>query len=172
MLQKIHLSYDLEQFIKCDYPETSTCIKHQVKELKDIHDEFNGFPDSYTLNNTGINQRWWNRGEIDFDVIGEQLKMDVKTISSIRQLPGNVIPWHRDTFYQIKKNFPEDDRNPVRANIYLEDWKIGHFIQYGDSISTHWQAGDGFIWNSEVLHLGANAGMEPKHTLQVSGFLK
>jgi len=28
------------------------------------------------------------------------------------------------------------------------------------------------MWDSEVLHIGANAGMENKYTLQVSGFLK
>ena len=37
--------------------------------------------------------------------------------------------------------------------------------------STHWKAGEGFIWDSEHLHLSANAGLHPKFTLQVSGFL-
>ena len=32
-------------------------------------------------------------------------------------------------------------------------------------------AGDGFLWNNEVLHLSANAGMNNKYTMQVSGFL-
>ena len=36
--------------------------------------------------------------------------------------------------------------------------------------STHWSAGDGFIWDSDHLHLSANAGLTPKYTLQVSGF--
>ena len=49
---------------------------------------------------------------------------------------------------------------------------MGHFIQYDNEVSTKWKAGEGFMWDSEVLHLGANAGMEPKYTLQVSGFLK
>ena len=32
-------------------------------------------------------------------------------------------------------------------------------------------AGDGFIWDSDILHLSSNAGMQNKYTLQVSGFL-
>lgn len=36
--------------------------------------------------------------------------------------------------------------------------------------STHWRAGDGFIWDSNHLHLSANAGLTPKYTLQLSGF--
>jgi nitrogen regulatory protein PII len=87
------------------------------------------------------------------------------------QPPGCVVPLHRDTFFQIKQRYPERTEPKVRANIYLEDWKLGHFIQHGDQVSTHWKAGDGFIWDSEVLHLSANAGMHDKYTMQVSGFL-
>ena len=36
--------------------------------------------------------------------------------------------------------------------------------------STHWKAGEGWIWDSNHLHLSANAGMKDKYTLQVSGF--
>ena len=56
--------------------------------------------------------------------------------------------------------------------MYLEDWKAGHFLQFNDDIDTHWKQGEGHMWDSEVLHIGANAGMEDKYTLQVSGFLK
>ena len=96
--------------------------------------------------------------------------MQVVTVSSIKQPPGQVVPWHRDTFYQIKKRYPEDTRMLVRANIYLEDWKIGHFLQYDNVVDSNWKQGDGHMWNSEVLHIGANSGMENKYTLQVSGF--
>jgi len=88
------------------------------------------------------------------------------------QPPGNVIPLHRDTFFKIKSRHPENKRTVVRCNIYLEDWKAGHFLQYNDEIDTHWKQGNGHMWDSEVLHIGANAGMEDKYTLQISGFLK
>jgi len=97
--------------------------------------------------------------------------MEVVTVSSILQPPGGVIPLHRDMFYQINKKYPERKELKVRANIYLEDWKLGHFIQYDDVVSTHWKQGQGFLWDSSILHIGANAGMENKYTLQVSGFL-
>jgi hypothetical protein len=171
MLKKIQsLPLDFDKILKVSYPENSSCVTHQKHELKDIHQKFGGFPQSYTMGNTSIRQYWWKEDEIDFNELGSLLDMEVVTVSSILQPPGNVIPWHRDTFYQIKKRFPDDKRQTVRANIYLEDWKIGHFIQYQDTVDTHWKAGDGFIWDSEVLHLGANAGMEDKYTLQVSGF--
>jgi len=61
--------------------------------------------------------------------------------------------------------------------MYLQDWKVGHLIQYQEHDktwhnSTHWSAGDGYIWDHNHLHLSANAGMADKYTLQISGFWK
>jgi len=86
--------------------------------------------------------------------------MEVITVSSILQPPGNTIALHRDTFFQINKRFPDDKRLKVRANIYLEDWKVGHMIQYQDindlntwKTSDNWKAGEGYLWSSKPLHL-------------------
>lgn len=177
MIDKIHFDYNLTTFINADYTQHyGSCISYQRREQEDIHDTVGGFPKSYHEDNTRIQQLWWDEGDVDYLAIGEQLGMEVITISTILQPPGNVITLHRDTFFQINKKFPDDTRKKVRANIYLEDWKPGHFINYQDhnkewQTSTHWKAGDGFLWDSEHLHLSANAGLEPKYTLQVSGFL-
>jgi aspartyl/asparaginyl beta-hydroxylase (cupin superfamily) len=100
--------------------------------------------------------------------------MEIVTISTIKQPPGNIIPLHRDTFFQINQRFPDRKELKVRTNIYLEDYKIGQFLQYEmeDSYhnSTHWKQGDGYMWDSQHLHLSANAGLEDKYTLQISGF--
>jgi hypothetical protein len=86
------------------------------------------------------------------------------------------VPLHRDTFFQISKQYPDRTDLKVRANIYLEDWKLGQFIQYQTEdtykTSVDWQKGSGFMWDSEVLHLSSNAGMQDKYTLQISGFYK
>lgn len=173
MIKNIKLGYDFSVFLNADYNQHSgSCIKHQVYELTDIHEQYGGFPDTYTINNTLIHQLWWDSTQINFDEIEKQLGMEIITVSTICQPPGNIVPLHRDTFFQINKRYPERTELKVRANIYLEDWKLGQFIQYNDEISTHWKAGDGFIWDSSILHLSANAGMRDKYTLQVSGFLK
>ena len=169
--QKVKFNYNCETFVNCEYPAEDSCIKHQVDELTDIHEQYGGFPTSYKKGNTAIHQRWWNDNELDFIQIGNLLGMEVVTISSIKQPPGQVVPWHRDTFFLLKKKFPTRS-HPVRALIMLEDWKVGHFVQHDNAVFTHWSAGDGYIWDEDILHLGANAGMENKYTLQVSGFLK
>ena len=177
MIMPIKLNYNFSIFLNADYTvHSGSCIKHQVYELTDIHESFGGFPKSYCLQNTMIHQLWWTADQLDFEDIGTQLGMEVVTVSSIQQPPGCVVPYHRDTFFQISKRYPERTELKVRANVYLEDYKLGHLIQYveNNKINTNidWQQGDGLIWDSSILHLGANAGMQNKHTLQVSGFLK
>ena len=175
MLQKIKLDIDFTPFLTADYTtHEGSCIKHQVTELKDIHDNYGGFPSTFVYNNTVIHQLWWDKTQVDYEELGRQLNMEVITVSTIMQDPGCMIPIHRDEFYQIKIKYPERTEERVRANIFLEDWKTGHFLQYDDTIvnPSAWKAGEGFMWNRDVLHLSANAGMDKKYTLQISGFYK
>jgi hypothetical protein len=177
MIKLIHLNYDFSTFLNADYSvHSGSCVKHQVHELTDIHKSYGGFPASYCLENTLIHQLWWTDQQVDYAELGKQLDMEVVTVSTILQPPGCVVPLHRDTFYLINQKYPNKPQPKVRANIYLEDYKIGHFIQYqtesGYQLSTDWAAGDGFLWDSKVLHLSSNAGMQDKYTLQVSGFYK
>jgi hypothetical protein len=176
MLKKLYLDFDFSQFLTADYNQhTGSCIKHQTYELTDIHEKFGGFPKTYCFENTLIHQLWWTAEQIDYDLLGQQLGMEVVTVSTILQPPGCVIPYHRDTFYQIGQKYPERTELKVRANIYLEDYKLGQMIQYveNDKINTSvdWQAGEVYMWDSSILHLSANAGMQDKYTMQVSGFL-
>jgi hypothetical protein len=179
MFKEVAIDYDFSIFLNADYNQhEGSCVKHQVYELTDIHEKFGGFPNTFCLENTKIHQLWWTADDIDFSRLGSQLGMEIITVSSILQPPGNVIPLHRDTFFQIKKRYPNDTRKKVRANMYLEDWKVGHIIQYSkDSDSnewanhTHWKAGQGLLWDESILHIGANIGLQNKYTLQISGFL-
>lgn len=172
MFKKSHLNYNFEKILSADYTQhEGSCITHQVYELGDIHKKFGGFPKTYNYQNTIIHQLWWNDTQLDFEDIGQQLGIEVITVSSILQTPGCIIPLHRDTFFKINQLYPDRTEPKIRANIHLEDWKLGHFIQYDNTVYTHWSAGDTLIWDSEVLHLSANAGMQNKFTLQVSGFI-
>ena len=173
MIKKINLNYDYSTFLppKSDYSiHKGSCLTHQVKELTDIHKEY-GLGETYDENNTTIRQLWYTENQVDFKELGEILGIDVITVSSILQPPGNIIALHRDTFYQIRKLYPDDKRIKVRANIQLLDWKDGHFIQFNKKVISHWKKNTGHMWDSEVPHLAVNAGLEDKYSLQASGFL-
>lgn len=177
MLQSINLNYDFSIFLNADYSvHSGSCIKHQVHELTDIHSSYGGFPATYCFENTIIHQLWWTNAQVDYIELGKKLSMEVISVSSILQPPGCVIPLHRDTFYLINQNYPDRTEPKVRANIFLEDYKLGQFLQFetdsGYLTSTEWKAGEGFLFDSSHLHLSCNAGMQDKYTLQVSGFYK
>ena len=80
--KKIKFDHNLQNFIDCEYPDPSSCVKHQVHELEDIHDQYGGFPKTYVFENTIIQQRWWKEDEIDFEFIGNFIGMEAVTITS------------------------------------------------------------------------------------------
>ena len=172
-LKEVKIDFDSSFIYDIEWEKFEhNCLGHQQVELKDIHDKVGGFPASLTHHNTMFYHKFFEREEIVFDDLGEHVGVEPVSVSMIKQPPGMTNPMHRDTFYQINKKFPDDERLKVRANIQLLDWKAGHFLQFNDTVVTHWIANTGYMWDSTVLHLAANAGLEDRYSLQVSGFLK
>lgn len=179
MLQHLSLDFDYSFFLPplADYSvHKGSCISYQREEQNDLYTEY-GDGYSFDENNTVIQQIWHDVEHPIVKELAKELNIEAKTCSSILQPPGNVVTLHRDTFFKFKKLYPDDTRTKVRANIYLEDWKVGHMIQYQDindnkkwKTSVDWKAGDGFLWSDKVLHLSMNGGMKDKYTLQLSGF--
>lgn len=175
MFKQVSVPYDFSVILAADHDTHSdTGITHLVRELDDVYQSFGGFPSSYCLENTTLHQLWWTRDDLDFDVLGRMMHIDIVSISSIRQDPGHTIPYHRDMFHKIRNIYPDRLDTCVRANIFLEDSKLGHMMQFtvGDQNKTvtEWMANTGFLFDSNILHLSCNAGMKPKYTLQISGF--
>lgn len=174
-LKKIFLEYNYSYFTDKNHEEAGkhSCTTHQENDNPELYGSMGGIPKSYNLHNTIIYQMWYDNEKLKKD-LGKMLGIDVVSISSIMQPCGNTITVHADHFYKIKTSYPNDKRKKVRANIFLKDWEPGHILQYkydNKWVSpSHWKAGDGYIWDSDVLHLSGNSGMIPKFTLQVSGF--
>lgn len=175
MFESVALDYDFSLVLQTDHDSHSgSCYHHQVRELDDIYGAYGGYPRAFCEANTTIHQLWWDREQLDFDCLGAMLHMEVITVSSIRQDPGNVVPYHRDVFYKIRQQYPGRVDRCVRANIFLQDSRLGHMLQFTldnrHHAVTEWRANTGYLFDSSVLHLSCNAGLEPKYTLQISGF--
>ena len=170
ILEPVKIDMDTKVFFDVKWEDyRCSCIQHQKTEQKDLHPD-ERMPDSLVLDNTAIHQKFFDRDEIDYVELGEQTNMDVVSVSVIKQEPGNIIPKHRDMFHKITTEFPDREEEKVRANIFLEDWKSGHYLEFDEEVCSKWKANEGFILNSQVIHLSANAGLEDKYTLQISGF--
>ena len=170
ILETVKIDVDTDVFFDVKWEDyRCSCIQHQKVEQKNLHPD-NKMPESLVLDNTAIHQKFFTKDEVDFDLLGEQTNMEVVSVSVIKQEPGNIIPLHRDMFYKLDSEYPIRKEEKVIANIFLEDWKSGHFLEFDKEPHTHWKANEGFVINQDVIHLSANAGLEDKYTLQVSGF--
>lgn len=170
ILEPIKITINTEVFFNVKWEDyRGSCIQHQKIEQADLHPD-NNMPKSLVLDNTAIHQKFFERSEVDYEELGKQTNIEVVSVSVIKQEPGNIIPKHRDMFHKITTAFPDRKEMKVRANIFLEDWKSGHYLEFDEEPCTHWKTNEGYIFNNQVIHLSANAGLEDKYTLQVSGF--
>lgn len=88
----------------------------------------------------------------------------------IKQIPGQSLPWHYDTFTGfMRKHNLTDDRMICRYLIFLEDWEWGHFFVCGNSVIHQWERGDIIHIPYRMHHASCNVGMSPKLTLTITG---
>ena len=83
------------------------------------------------------------------------------------QLPGELWNLHID---KLQKWSPDAPNSVMRIMIQLTDWQPGQFWAYGNHNYHQWRAGDvtTFDW-ANMPHCTANAGYEPRVTLQLTG---
>lgn len=111
-------------------------------------------------------QMEWEKSVLDW------LPLDHSVSRPTLQRPGNVMPWHEDKFFFFKRKHPEQYQNVVRFIVFMKDWETGHLLQAGNSMITHWKAGDVILWYPSRMHIGANVGFTNKWTQNVTGILK
>lgn len=94
---------------------------------------------------------------------------DTFTLSVIKQIPGTTNPMHLDSFYQFSKMQKVDPTECVRLNVFLEDWKNGHYFEIMDQPITKWKRGDAVMIEYQEYHLAGNMGNVNRYTLQITG---
>jgi len=120
----------------------------------------------FTKENTKYNQSF----KVGVDIIAfAQTLFDRCTISVMYQMPGQTLPSHVDTFYKISNEYGVDPQDCIRVNIFLEDWKSGHYFEINEKPVLHWKRGDAIIIEKDEPHLSGNFGMSPKYTMQITG---
>ena len=84
---------------------------------------------------------------------------------------GRLIPWHCDTYAYFVKRFnisTEQIPNLKRAIVCMTDWTFGQTMQLGNTVLSHWSAGDIYSWDHAAWHGAANFGNEPLTFMQVT----
>jgi hypothetical protein len=155
----------------------------EFKELSYINEIFNdidsierwtalGYANKFNGNMCDMRspQPSWNQRFIDI-----YTEMGWKNIgtSYYRMDTGTVLPTHSDLYlrYVDLFNLKGQEHRIRRAIVFLEDWKPGHYFEGNDVAKINWKAGDVVEWQNDVPHLAANIGLEPRYTLQITGWV-
>jgi hypothetical protein len=93
-----------------------------------------------------------------------------QTYTFLKMSPGDVIPAHSDHYQQFTNLSDAKYENMFRVIIVmLEDWKPGHYFEIDGQGIVNWVTGDYFICKSNTPYAEANAGLEDRYTLQITG---
>lgn len=165
---------DLET-IKTDTEYEVSVVSEQQYHGDDLYALQNEYAKyGYTSHNTKIWKTTGKEPKITFDWeadICKELPLDHAIATVTRQDPGQILPWHPDRFFMLRNRHPNDTRPIYRFLMFLEDWKMGHVLQFGDTVLHHWKRGDVYIWDPKMEHVSANIGLETKWTCNITGFL-
>lgn len=82
-------------------------------------------------------------------------------------LPGKCFPYHWDADTNTSSYI---EGKMVRYQMFIEDYKLGHFFVMDDVTLTGYKAGDVYLWDDyRVWHAGGNIGLEPKYIFNFLG---
>ena len=156
---------------------------NEFKQLNYINEHFNdveniqrwlaqGYANKFTGDMCDMRspQPTWNQ---QFVNIYEQMGWKNIGTSYYRMSTGTILPTHSDLYlrYVDLFNLKGQEQRIHRAIVFLEDWKPGHYAEYNDVAKVNWRAGDVIEWQYDTPHLAANLGLEPRYTLQITGWV-
>jgi len=155
----------------------------EFKQLTYVNEQFNdventqrwlaqGYANRFTGDMCDMRspQASWNQ---QFVNIYEQIGWKDIGTSYYRMSTGTVLPTHGDLYLRYVElfNLQGQEHRIRRAVVFLEDWKPGHYAEYNYVAKTNWLAGDVVEWCYDAPHMAANLGLEPRYTLQITGWL-
>lgn len=128
----------------------------------------------YTEHNTKIWKSTNRPDAIKFawaDNLVRQLPVDCAIVTLTRQDPGQILPWHKDRHFMLRRIYPDDKRMAVRFLVFMENWKHGHVLQIHRDMLYNWNRGQVVVWHPDTYHIAANIGIETKWTCNITGFV-
>ena len=107
----------------------------------------------------------------------ESLGMRNTNVRFLNQSPGRMTNLHVDTFYEKKidgsfGSLERDLDKVCRFIVMMSDWEFGQVSIFGNSVWSHWKAGDTIKFSaSDVPHAAANTGWCERNSLVLTGFI-
>ena len=156
---------------------------NEFKQLEYINECFNdtastnrwieqGYADKFTGDMCDMRspQPSWNDRFVN--IYTELGWKDIGT-SYYRMNTGTILPTHSDLYLRYIELFKlqGQEHRIRRAIVFLENWKPGHYSESNYTAKVDWRAGDVIEWQYDAPHMAANMGLEPRYTLQITGWV-
>jgi hypothetical protein len=142
----------------------------EFKRLDYVNEDFNDPESTEAWTKMRSAQPSWNDKFVK--IYQEMGWKDIGT-SYYRMTTGTVLPTHSDLYVRYIKlhNLKGQEHRIRRAIIFLEDWKAGHYSEIAGHGMVNWEAGTALEWEYALPHAAANIGIEPRYTLQITGWV-
>lgn len=146
------------------------------KQGKDLAEQFESYRQyGYTQHSTRAWKSTFKQPKLELSWEGnleKHLPFEQCISTATMQPPGVIMPWHKDGYVYFRRLTKDQNKQYIRFLVFLKDWEVGHLLQIGNSMLTHWSAGDTVVWHPDVYHLAANCGLTNKWTCNITGILK
>ena len=164
--------YKIEKFWDNQY-QTLDYVNEQFNDTESLQQWMQqGYATKFTgdMCDMRSQQPTWNHVFIEY--FHNRGWKDVGT-SYYRMNTGTVVPTHGDLYRRYIELFGLEGREHRihRAIIFLQDWRPGHYAEYEGQPFVNWSAGDVVEWTYDTPHMAANLGLDPRYTLQVTGWV-
>lgn len=143
---------DLEGFV---FPQLSS-----AGQSKNFHK-------NYSLPNNDLPQAF-DTEVPNYEKFPLELGLINATVSWTSIEPGQSIPVHSDTFYKLRQKYNVDITQCLRYLVFLQDWQLGHFVEFEDFKIEKWKKGDVYRFDYRSPHCASNASNDRFVTCQVS----
>ena len=98
------------------------------------------------------------------------LDMETSMVRLLQYNPGQILSLHTDSYNGFKDRF--GDGKITRWFVAVTPWDWGHMLQVHDNMISKYDSGYAVEIKEGVFHLSANAGINPKYTFTITGFVK
>lgn len=129
-----------------------------------------GFHANYFSKSNNLDQGFGDQLPACRDKFFEELDIKKGTVSWTCIQPGRVIPTHNDRFYKLRTEHGVDIDDCVRYLVFLQEWELGHMIEFEEQPITKWKKGDVWVFDHLSYHCAANTSNHNFITCQVNTF--
>ena len=126
------------------------------------------FHNNYARESSSVLQGFDSELPDCYQTFFKMLSISTGSISWICIEPSQVIPVHTDKFFKLRNQHNVDIEDCVRYLIFLEDWVLGHFVEFEEFVIPRWQKGDVWRFDHMSPHCAGNASQTNFITCQVN----